>query len=134
MVRVRLLDDGPAQYRNRSGVSADEDDPVVDVDDEQAAYLVDETGYFEFVDPDPRLEAAADADASDDAAGDDGGDDPPDEGKPAGLDPSGYTLEELEVELATGDYDDRLDAIEAAERAEKDRDGAYALIDARREE
>ena len=44
------------------------------------------------------------------------------------------TLEDLEDALASGDYDDVLDEVEAAEEAGEDRSGAYDRIDDRRDE
>ena len=50
------------------------------------------------------------------------------------LDPSEYTIDELEAELATGDFDATLDEIEEAEKEQEDRDGALEAIDDRRDE
>ncbi len=126
MVRVRLREDGPRQYRNRSGVSVDEDAPEVDVDPDQAAYLVEETGYFEFVETDPRLEGSTvtSETADDGGAGDD---------QQYQFDPDtwfddhdGYTAREERV--LSGDVDDHLETIAEIERS----DNVLEAIDARR--
>ena len=44
------------------------------------------------------------------------------------------TIPEVEEELATGDYDDVLDELEALEEDGEDRSGVYSAIDDRREE
>ena len=65
MVRVRLREDGPSGYSSRSldrRVAAGE---TVDVEPEIAAYLVEETGYFD------RLEDPRDASLHDDATSSD---------------------------------------------------------------
>lgn len=51
----------------------------------------------------------------------------------AALDPSEYTIDELESELATGDYDDVLDEIREVEASQGNRDGALEAIDERAE-
>ncbi|NUC71703.1 hypothetical protein HTZ84_05165 [Haloterrigena sp. SYSU A558-1] len=74
-----------------------------------------------------------------------GWEDPPEEGNESEdveesdedyqtLDPSEYTVAELENELETGDFDATLDEIEEAEKAQKDRDGALEAIANRREQ
>ncbi|QRV14211.1 hypothetical protein JMJ58_14845 [Haloterrigena salifodinae] len=50
------------------------------------------------------------------------------------LDPSEYTIAELEDELETGDFDAALDEIEEAEKEQKDRDGALEAIADRRDQ
>lgn len=47
---------------------------------------------------------------------------------------SDLTISELKTKLASGDYDEILDEIEAAERLEDPRVGALKAIDARREQ
>lgn len=90
-------------------VSAESGD-TIDVDDDVATTLV-ETDNFEHIDhavvPD---------------------------GEPSIEDALAGSVEDLEAALATGQYDDRLDVLEAAEREDKDRQTAFAAIADRRED
>lgn len=128
MVRVRLKDDGPANYSNRNGTVVDQDEPVVDVDRSEARYLVEQTDYFEFEDPDPRLETATEETREheetdetrklpDEFTFDDG----------ALL--SEVTATEAADRIRTGDYDDLLDELEAA----ADRKTVTDVIETRRD-
>jgi len=81
-----------------------------DVNDEQAAYLIEDRGDFELAK------------------------DEPDDDDESSVGPGDYTLDELEAELSDIDDQAILDRIEVAEQDGKDRDGAYELIDARRSE
>lgn len=115
MPHVRLRDDGPQSYSNRSGVSADQDDPVVDVDADQAEYLVEETGYFE------RVDEPADGDVHEE-------DGPPDEFDLDAFLDQDYTLRVAAVEA--GDVDEHLGAIEDEDTSQNVLDA----IDERRDE
>ena len=79
---------------------------------------VDEGGDEEESDSDQEEDAEADVEFSDDEL----------------AEVLNGTIPEVEEELATGDYDDVLDELEALEEDGEDRSGVYSTIDDRREE
>lgn len=96
---------------------------TVTVDEETAAYL-QEHGEFEAVEDtdDDGEEAAAEAETSPDAAD-------------APIDPSGYTVGELEAAIDDGDFsDEELQAIRAAEAQDQNRKGVRGALDTRLED
>lgn len=77
MVRVRRRHDGPRKYYNHHrDIRVSEDNPEADVSEDDAEYLVEEHGGFEYVDDPEAGEAEGadveDAEASDEAEDDDG--------------------------------------------------------------
>ena len=127
-------DGGPYKYRNAAGISASQDEPDVFLDSvekaeslaENAPFLVKAEGLEEIVErcgtgvlpKEYQEEGAALADDTDD-----------------GVDELlAGTIPEIEDALATGDYDDVLDVVEATENAEQGREGVQDAVDGRREE
>ncbi|NHN40543.1 hypothetical protein G9C85_02675 [Halorubellus sp. JP-L1] len=123
MARVRYTGNARRYRLTNSDVDVHEDDPEVDVDEETASYLLEETGQFERVD-----EAGT---ADDDVHEEDG---PPDAAS-APIDPSDYTVGELEAQIDDADYsDDDLTVIRAAEAQGKNRKGVRGALDVRLED
>lgn len=148
MILLRLERGGPSAFTMATGVHASQADPYVELEDDEKDFAGHLTGTHPFrkaTDEEieefnaPTLsemeteneETQTDSATltSADVAVPTGGEAADEEF--AVLD---ETVDDLEAALATGQFDDRLDALEAAEVAGKDRDTAYAAIDDRRED
>ncbi|MFD1512458.1 hypothetical protein [Halomarina rubra] len=107
-----------------TGTTLAVEDGAVDVPDEHAERVIERftERYGVTYDDEGNL---VDADSGDEVAETDAVD-------PAAA--TDGTLGDLEDALATGEYDDILDEVAAAEKAGDDRDGAYERIDDRRTE
>lgn len=134
---IRLRDDGPQSFQHRNGVSASQDDPVVeDVPDDLAEYLVEDTGHFDYAD-DADAEAAAAGEMADDTVGAARAENAEPERAAAStqppFDPGEYNVGELESHLADNEFSEgELSALVEAERAGKGRTTAVeAFEDAR---
>ena len=119
--RESTFHDGQRNFRATGpGVYDVPEDAVEDYLDHRsdAWERVDDGGDEEESDGDQEDDAEADAELSDDELAEvlDG------------------TIPEVEEELATGDYDDVLDELEALEEDGEDRSGVYSAIDDLREE
>lgn len=98
------------------------------------------TDRFEAIEPAPEADDTADdATEGDEDGGDTGGDDVDTAGDVVikGYDdPEAFVdrtpVSDVASDIRSGDYDDVLDAIEAAEEANRDRDTVYDAIEARR--
>jgi len=75
-------------------------------------------------------DASGDTDTDGEDAGEDAGEDEADFDADAFVDRTPVT--DVATDIRSGDYDDRLDAIEAAERDDRDRDTVYEAIESRR--
>lgn len=117
-----------AEAADQADVDTDQADTedAADTDAEAAAedeYDADAADEYDAEDEDEYEAGTRDAQAADAEAAD------------APLDPDEYTIDELETELADGDYSaDELDALAAAERDGQDRTGATDAIDRERGE
>jgi len=134
---VRLREDASG-WRQVDGPELTAEEPfLAGLEDQEAEDLVQSNWALRRSSVDEFREYHGNAPSGDGEAdeGPDSEDDSHDaDAKPAVLDPSEYTVAELEDALATGDYDGGLGTIEAAEREGKDRDTALEAIDDRRDE
>ncbi|WP_255170104.1 hypothetical protein [Natrononativus amylolyticus] len=113
---VRHKADGPRGYSGRDIRTRPGDTASVDADD--AEYLVDEAGYFEYVDDQDTVDT--DTESADEPGAD----------STAFVDRTPMT--DIIDDIAAGDADDHLDAIETAERNGRDRNGVVNAIEERR--
>lgn len=123
---IRHTEDGPPGYRRFGTEVRTERGDEIAVDEDLADTLVDEKQFFEFV---GAAVESDDDDGSDDA--DDGDEETKDSVVTA---PEEYTIDEIEDELETGEYDDHLETLRENEEDGKDRAGVYDAIGVRRAE
>jgi len=125
---VRLREDATGWARVSDDIELTEDDPVLDGLTEQEAKDLAKTQWaLVYCGPVDEIEVPVSF-GSDDGGGEAEVAEPP-------IDPSELTLDELEADLDENDYSAaELDALETAEEAAEDRNGAQDLIDAAREE
>jgi hypothetical protein len=110
---IGLAEDGTLQFEDGVATVADE---------ARAAAIADRYTGIEY------LESDADADRDDDSD---------DEAEAEGFDAASFVdrtpMDDVVEDLESGDYDDHLDAIAAAEADKRDREGVADAVDARRE-
>ncbi|UHQ96471.1 hypothetical protein [Natrinema halophilum] len=134
MPRVRYTADG-GRYRT-GGVTFEPGDEG-DVAPGLADHLVENVGDFEYVDDGPE-DDVEEENAGDDAEGDESEDSADDDGAETKNSvvtaPEEFTIDDIEAELETGDWDDHLETLRENEEAGKDRAGVYDAIGVRRAE
>lgn len=133
MPRVRYTADG-GRYRV-AGVTFEPDD-VNEVSEALAEHLVDDVGDFARVTAAP---IADEADSSDGESTDDADETSDESGETVGEDDlveslQDMTIPEIEDDLESGRYDDRLDELAEAEQEGQDRTGVHDAIGVRRAE
>ncbi|QLK25417.1 hypothetical protein HYG81_15185 [Natrinema zhouii] len=132
METVRYTDEG-GRYRT-GGVTFEPGD-VGEVSAGLAEHLVADVGSFEYVDEET-LETA-DTEDEDETEGEDEGEEAPNGSETKNsvvTAPDEFTIDEIEAELETGEWDDHLETLRENEEAGKDRAGVHDAIGVRRAE
>lgn len=125
---IRHLEDAPPAYRRFGERIRTERGDEITVDADLAAELVEEKGYFEYIDDGPDASAADDDDDTDEEDTD------AEEKASVVSAPEEFTVDEIEAELESGEYDDHLESLRENEENGKDRAGVYDAIGVRRAE
>ncbi|SEQ30956.1 hypothetical protein [Natrinema salaciae] len=129
METVRYTADG-GRYRT-GGVTFEPGDEG-EVAPGLAEHLVDDVGGFEYVDGDAG--DTEDKDGGSDEGESDVADGSLETKNSVVTAPEEFTIEEIEAELETGEWDDHLEMLRENEEAGKDRSGVYDAIGVRRAE
>jgi hypothetical protein len=109
------------------GVLEFDDGRAVVADEAQAEAIADRYAAIEYPESD------ANADSDEDSVEDDGEEKEEEEGFDAALFVDRTPMDNVVEDIESGDYDDHLDAIAAAEREGRNRQGVADGVDARRE-